>query len=279
MELPEKISECAFYNKNIVCSSDNIVNKMKDFLNNSGISISNNNKENIVEKIKDITNCDNESCVLKNLKFSNFVGNEKIEKELEENFKPDGPALTFDLLNNINIDDVLEQFTKAYKKENFLHIPFQMRDFAKYEDEYRRDRNLNTIDLSQKFNDGMKCFGVVINTDYSTGRGIHWFSIFGDFRKKPYTIEYFNSSGNLPIIEISIWMKNIKTKLSRELDVEINDIIVSRIAHQTGDNACGVYSLYYILSRLEKIPYEYFASNRIPDELMDTFRQVFFRWS
>jgi len=237
--------------------------------------------------MKDVTQCKSESCILKNPDFESFIGSNQTQKTLKQYFKPDGPSLNFDLLNNFNIDDVLDQLEIAYKKENFIHIPYQMRDFDKYKNEddiimkktdrIVKEKNLANINLTKYFQEGMRCFGVVFNTDYSTGRGIHWFSLFGDFRKEPYTIEYFNSSGNLPLLEISTWMKNTKMELSKDLNTDVKDVIVSRIVHQSDNHSCGVYSLYYILSRLENIPYEYFSKNRVPDELMHAFRKVFFR--
>lgn len=296
MELPTEICECAFHLKTDICSSESIINRMKEYILHNLANL--NEKKvtapgEIIKIIKTMTGCKSESCVLKDNNFANFIGHDKIKKELDERFKPHGPALTYDLLSNFNIDDVLDQLEKAYKSENFYHVPFQMRDFETYKKndneiaiscarnakcmKYEKDQNLATIDLAEKYTNGMRCFGVVFNTDYSTGNGIHWFCIFGDFRKKPYTIEYFNSSGNLPLIEISSWMKNTKTKLAKQLNTAVVDVISSRIEHQFGDNQCGIYSLYYILSRLENVPYTYFSNNRIPDELMDDFRKMFFR--
>jgi hypothetical protein len=297
MELPNKISECAFGKKSEVCSSEEIIQKMKEFLEKNGINASLASPIDVVNKLKDTLDCDVESCVLKNRKFSNFVGSTKIKENLAENFKPEGPALTFDLLSNFNIDDVLDQFEKAYSSQGFVHIPFQMRDFAKYapsEREIKKEahgsteaelkgkrKNLATVDWAEEYNRGMRCAGVVLNTDYSSGNGIHWFCLFMDFRTRPYTIEYFNSSGNLPLYEIAFWMKETRQKLIDEMGLEVDDIkdvVVSRIVHQYDKHSCGIYVLYYILSRLNGVPYKYFQENKISDKLMHEFRKVFFRF-
>ena len=58
---------------------------------------------------------------------------------------------------------------------------------------------LNSNELINKttlnYNGELKYFGMVCNTDSSSGSGIHWFSIFIDFTLNPIQIEYFNSSG------------------------------------------------------------------------------------
>jgi len=259
---------------------------MKKLLPNGGKNI--NDPKEVVKLVKEKLNCPSESCILTNPQFKKIVGNvQVIRDELEMNFKPPGPANNIkELFNNFNIDDVLDQLEKA--NPGFLHIPFQMRDFAKVSIENRNllagirndsdDTNLATIDLAKKYlHDKMTHFGVVINTDISSGPGVHWFSIFGDFRQEPFTIEYFNSSGNLPLIEISEWMKSARIKLEQQLSKKIKEVIVSRIEMQHDDYSCGPYSVYYIYSRIKGIPYEYFSKNRVGDEEMYKFRKHIFR--
>lgn len=300
MELPEQVSECAFDKKTKICTPIEVVDKMAQFLAKLNMtqinSIKSPSPEVIVEKVKDMLDCQSESCIYKNRKFAQFIGQKAAKSILDENFKPEGPALTFDLLSNFNIDDVLEQLEKAYKSEHFLHIPFQMRDFAKFAPTERevklraggsfekeletRRHNLASIDFAKEYQAGTRCAGVVLNTDYSSGEGIHWFALFIDMRQKPWTIEYFNSSGNLPLFEVMSWMKKTKQKLIDDLNLltnEIEDVIVSRIVHQQDRHSCGIYALYYILSRLSGVPYTYFQEHRIPDKLMHEFRKVFFR--
>ena len=71
------------------------------------------------------------------------------------------------------------------------------------------------FDLIKK---GYKSYCVVLNTDKCTGQGIHWLCLFCDFRTSPFTIEYFNSSGNKPVVQVQRWMtiqnNNIKIALS-----------------------------------------------------------------
>lgn len=278
IKVSENVSECAFGKYEKICSSENILHHMKRFLEKMGKSV--NTDEEIINELKNETGCKSESCILsKKNKFSEKLDENVIQKELRKSFKPDGPAFTTELLSNFNIDDVLDQYVDAYTNENFLHIPFQMIDFQDYARSSDKDSNLASIDFSDKYNKGMRCFGVVLNTDYSSGGGKHWFAIFGDFRKHPFTLEYFNSSGNLPMIQIQKWMKNAKNDIENKLNKDVKCVITTRIQHQTDDHSCGPYSLYYITCRLENIPHEYFAKHVIKDSEMHLFRKHLFRHS
>ena len=99
-------------------------------------------------------------------------------------------------------------------------------------------------------NKDLKYYGVVFNTDNSSGSGTHWFSIFIDFTATPITIEYFNSSG----YDIrNRKFQNYILNLSDELTIAGFDckfVKVTDIQHQRDDTSnCGSYSLYYIWKR------------------------------
>ena len=167
----------------------------------------------------------------------------------------------------------MKQIERKYKSKNFLHIEFQMRDFEK------ANGSLSKIDMVEEYKKGVRCFGVIFNTDVSSGNGEHWFAIFGDFSKTPLTIEYFNSSGDDPLPEIAKWMKDTKNKLEKELKKPAKDVIVTKLINQEDNHSCGSYSLYYIISRLEGVPFEYFTKNIIGDKKMHEFRYHLFRKS
>jgi hypothetical protein len=135
------------------------------------------------------------------------------------------------------------------------------------------------------FNNDLKYFGVVCNTDLSSNRGIHWFSIFIDFTKNPIQIEYFNSSGYSLTKgthanqrkEFYKFFKNLADELTRN-GFPAKFIQVTEIEHQAADTAnCGSYSLYYIYSRLKGINPSYFAKTKITDAEVEKFRSVLWR--
>lgn len=270
MEIPHEPKECAFHidsDKNETCMEDGVINKLREFAKNvKQIEVT--DKKDTIIKLKKILNCDSESCILTKGEIKDFIGHDETSKQLATRYKPEGPFDSFAWFSNINIDNVLKQISKKYKDKKFLHIEFQMRDFEKV------GGTLSRIDLAEEYkNNGVRCFGVVFNTDYSSGNGQHWFSIFGNFHTEPFTIEYFNSAGDEPLPEIASWMKKTKHHLEKTLGKKVNDIVVTKIINQSDNHSCGSYSLYYIISRLEDVPYEYFTKNKIGDSLMHKFRK------
>jgi hypothetical protein len=274
MEVVKETVECAFHinikNKK-TCLEDEIITELQKFAKN--IKQMNTSNYDVVDKLQKIYDCKSESCLLTKDEIRANIGESIIENQLENRYKPNGPYNSNKWFSNNNIDKVLKQIEKKYKNKKFLHIEFQMRDFEK------TNGSLSKIDMVQEYKKGMRCFGVIFNTDFSSGNGEHWFAIFGDLSKTPITIEYFNSSGEDPLPEIAKWMKDTKHKLEKELKKSATDVIVTKLINQKDNHSCGSYSLYYIISRLAGVPFEYFTNNIIGDKKMHEFRYHLFRKS
>jgi hypothetical protein len=270
----EKATECAFHKKDReVCSGPEIIEKLGEFVENDGVeNVRKGGAKKVVKHAKEILGCDTESCVVKHPVFLSFARIPNLERLLSDNFKPDGPSETENLLSNFNIDDVLRQFEKKYKHRRFLHIPFQMRDFEKV------GTSLATTDLAKEFLTH-DTFGVVFNTDWSTGNGIHWFCLFGEREKSTGNIvlEYFNSSGKTPLPEIQAWLHKTKHYLEKELGVDVKVIYNTGIRFQDDEHSCGVYSLCYIWMRLEGVQAKDIKKSEFNDELMLEARNALFR--
>ena len=266
------ISECAFNNstkKGNLCSGNEGILYMKQMIKKYNNHINVENSKNIFDEAKLLTKCDSESCVISDKKFEEVAGNNKVYN-IKKKFKPFGPRNNKEWLSNFNIDQVLNQWKDNYP--GFVHIPFQMIDFA------RQKTKLETIDLVKECKNGMKSFATVINTDYSKGPGIHWFCIYGDFsNNNNIIIEYFNSSGTMPLNEIHEWLvKTIKKLNDAHLNARYE--IVTRNEIQKSSSECGVFSLYYIYARLNNIPYTKFSElGLLNDEDMYEFRKYLFR--
>ena len=264
-----KPSECGFTKEQTaVCSPKHIVYKMADFVEaNTGVKP--NDHVKTIGSIKEMMNCNSESCVLKHPEFIKFAKLSNLNHILDEFFKPSGPATHFGLLSNFNIDEVLDQLQE--KHSDFLHIPFQMRDFEKIGSE------LATIDLAEKFKSGTKKFGVVLNTDWSNGRGIHWYCIFGEKKDNKIIIEYFNSSGKEPLPETQAWIQKQKHYLHKMLGIPVDVKYSTGIQFQNDEHSCGVYCLMYLWLRLEGVPNNWFRSDNFNDDIMHKARKVLFR--
>jgi hypothetical protein len=271
MDFKHKLDdECGHHieKNNGFCAPDHIVEKVKEINNIDGAD-----GPQILEELKNKYNCKTEVCVLSHPEVKYTIGDSKIRDVIVQHFKPVGPRNSNAWLSNNNIDEVLAQIQKQYKEKNFFHICFQMIDFEKTKSE------LATLDWPKKHKEGFRSFGTVLNTDYSTGRGKHWFALHGSFQDTDdeFTIEYFNSSGELPMDEISMWMKKVKHEWQPAFDKPIKDVIVTRIENQQDDWNCGPYSLYYIISRIDGTDYKYFKNNKIGDDNMQLFRKFLFR--
>lgn len=266
-----EVNECHFADdKKPVCSPTNVINKMKTFIEKKGTKVEN-NPVKIVGTIKEMLDCKSESCVLKRPDFVEFAKSANLNDVLDQFFKPKGPATNFGLLSNFNIDDVLDQFEQRFKHRRFLHIPFQMRDFEKV------GTQLATTDLAEKFKSSYDTFGVVLNTDYSTGGGIHWFCLFGEKTNGKITLEYFNSSGYAPLTEVQVWLQKTKHHITKTLQIPVDIVYSTGIKFQSDEHSCGVYCLAYIWLRLEAISPNWFKANNFGDSHMHKLRKNLFR--
>lgn len=274
MNLPKNPSECAFHididKNNPLCMEKKIINELQTFAKNVK-HLNVNDEKDTIDKLKQIYDCNSESCLLTQNEIISTIGRTQTLDQLKERFKPVGPLDKVTWFSNVNIDDVLKQIEIKYKDNNFKHISFQMRDFQEIGGE------LAMVDFAKEYNNGIRCFGVVFNDDKSTGNGTHWTAMFGDFNREPFTIEHFNSSGAGPKNEIREWMVKTKHKLEKELNKKVEVKEVSKIKFQLDNSSCGVYSLYYIIARLDGIPYTSFEKKIISDKDMWEFRHHLFR--
>lgn len=267
-------SECAFHVNTKVCTPIDYLKKILKNVGQDARFAESDGAEAALSKLKKHMNCPTEECVIESAESKELISYSDKQTILKNFFKPMGPDKESAWLSNFEIDDVLDQIEKKYP--SFLHLYFHMRDFAKNQPGYL---NLATLDWPAEMKKGKKQFGVIINTDSSRGNGIHWFAIFGDFSRQPYTIEYFNSSGEQPLSEISAWMREAGARWAAELGVYIPQVIVSDIIYQDDNYSCGTYSLYYIMSRLSGTELSYFTDNKniINDSLMRQFRRYIYR--
>jgi hypothetical protein len=91
------------------------------------------------------------------------------------------------------------------------------------------------------------------------------------------TLEYFNSSGLPPRPEVRYWLDKTQAAL---LQANYNCEIVMAtggIQVQNSKTECGVWSLVYILSRLNGHPPNWIVSVKANDKDMIAFRKRLFR--
>lgn len=217
-----------------------------------------NTKKKLIEEIRRKLSCHSEIdlCVLKNNKLFN--------KTIIESFKPIRPKGKHEWLSTIDINDVMKQYEKKYK--NFMFMGAVPIDFYEL---YYEFANMNIKALSKL----KKKIGFVFNTDPSYKDGEHWIAMILDLNDK--TLCFFDSANSEPPIQVKKFMKDLVEK-GKKAGIELN-VIINTIEHQMGDSECGVYSLYFLISRLEGKTCKEVFNHKIHDKEMNTFRDIFFR--
>jgi hypothetical protein len=293
MDVNKKPSECAPNIEDDVCSTPEIINHMKRYIESQTKKPFNGTRHDIINMMTKLLGCDGtESCILSHHKFEEVAGSGNLRKIKENRMKPYGPRDNTALLNNYNIDEVLDMYTD--KIMDFHHINFRMIDFAQTEPDefnklYRDGESPEKIKSSlltfldpNFFRGQKKCMGVVLNTDIHTNGGKHWFALFFDFRNPAIiTLEYFNSSGNIPMEEVHEYLVKFQRKVLKEYPKSQCTIErVSSIQLQNSQTECGVYSCYFVISRAEGVSLKDFrnvCNTGIPDSKMIEYRKHLFR--
>ena len=138
--------------------------------------------------------------------------------------------------------------------------------------------NLRTIAIKK-----INKIGIIFNLDKHNEPGSHWVSMFVDLSDK--FIFYMDSALN-PIPEEIISLKNKIIKQAEHLDIHLDFDNNYPIMHQRGNNECGMYSLFFIITMLtgkvknktfksKKQKIKYFKK-RIPDSYVFQYRDVYF---
>jgi len=186
------------------------------------------------------------------------------DKVIKKNLKPKSPKGKEEWLSSVDIYDVMEQYMIRHPEFIFFGpVPIDFSDFS---------NALARINL-KKLKSKKSKIGIVFNTDPSYKSGEHWISMFIDL--KGGTICFFDSVGDEPPKEVKIFMNKL-IKQARSIGIKLKPII-NTTQHQFQNNACGVYSLYFIISRLQGKSCDYLNKKVVKDKEMNGYRKKFFR--
>ena len=187
----------------------------------------------------------------------------------------------------INLDTDINNTTtefKYFKKIMLSHI----KDSVLYKKYFN-----TTIDLKNF----IKTISFVVNLDVYGGSGLHWTSIFIDLRNNKNNdnnttltinidIEYFDSIG-FKYSKFDFYKKYIKNIIlsiaiffkfafkEKGLDSNIS-FYKNKYQHQQSDTECGIYSIFYILTRLNNFDKEIIYNKHFCDNFMKKLRTIFF---
>jgi hypothetical protein len=261
-----KHTECSLVkakNPSAVCSVDIIA------LLGRAMKVAGTSTKETLEKLKRKTDCGTELCVLNSTEAKENISAHALNKAIETNYKIVGP-LGKDWLSNVDIDYILKQLSIEYP--DFKHITFQMRDFA-------INGDLTQYDFCEIVKSNIhKKIGVVLNTDYYSNSGIHWYCIFLDFTSDPATLEFFDSAGNPPLPETHLWLEETLKKLNTCMQQRKTVLKLVNDPVQKDNSSCGVYSLYYLINRTMGVSIDDLkSSGKLNDKNMINLRKHLFK--
>lgn len=159
-----------------------------------------------------------------------------------------------------DINDVLHQYEKKYPNFEFL---------GALPSDFYRIKPSSTAkhlrDISHK-----RYIAAIFNHGTSKSKGSHWVAFFIDIQND--SIEYFDSNGHSPTSTI---YKSIRFIIDN-LNLSHLSLKFNKIRYQRGNSECGVFSIFYILSRLLGHSFAETCSIIKNDDKMKAFRNYIF---
>jgi hypothetical protein len=277
---PFKLLSCGTlknHSKKYTCYDNNMILKIKDLWNkrHPDDTITSTSQNSIWKSLKHKMSglCDNEICWLK----KTFTDNDIIEDVTSHTFSPIAPETwktnRNTWLSNFDISSVMKQYEKKYS--NFCFIGPTPMDFDKIEHENVCVwDDLCKFDIKDMVDKKKDKIGIIFNTDYNSGTGKHWTSMFICLKNR--LIYYFNSSGAKATKEVMKLVERIMSQ-GKSLGIDFKFDQNYPKQHQYSGSECGMYSIYFIVNMLTgKLNPETLKKTRITDSKMIKYRDIFF---
>jgi hypothetical protein len=236
---------------------------------------------NIVwSKLKEnLHTCEKEDCWLKELR------DEKMKQEIQDYiFAPYSPPEwkenPNEWLSNIDILNVLEQHEEKHPNFEFLGpSPIDFDAKGQTQDKCI-EQDVCLLSLKKELERGKNKIAIVFNLDRHDQPGSHWVSLFIDLEHKYPFIFYFDSAGNSIPKEIEV-LKDRLIKEANDTNMKIKYYDNEGTDHQKGNSECGMYSLFFIITMLDKNismkdKMDLFQKKRIPDKYVEQYRKIYF---
>lgn len=266
------------------CMDDDIIKEIAKILNkNSNADIDLNKDVKSIHKdiesyLKNI-NIDNE-VELKNINLIKKNLNTEQLNRFNDSFKPLMPKEWHDNINTwlctTDITNVLNQYKKS-DKEFFMYGPTPIDFDLKNNNNQCMVDSLCKINLKEHINNGKNKIGIIFNTDPHTDSGEHWISMYIDVKGYNLGIPsvlFFDSTGEEPPKEINDLINKIILQ-GKDNNVSFT-YFENDIQHQKGGSECGVYSLHFIISMLEKKDFMKYIKEVKNDKYIEKFREIYF---
>jgi hypothetical protein len=247
------------------------------------IKISKNKKDmmrQLISKMKKKFNCDNDVCITKS-RIVKTMSDKDMKEDIENSYRPIGPADTKDWLSTKDINSVMHQYELKYKNFKFFGaVPYDFQDLPVY-----GFNNINFDEIEKLYEQ----IGLIINLDTHDMSGSHWVGLYVNLKDRK--IYYFDSVGKKPGQNINIFVRKILTHMfnkmtNKNFNVEQFmkefhssddfDVRYNRIQHQFKNSECGVYSMNFIIRLLEGETFDDIVNTITKDEEMAKNRLQYF---
>lgn len=236
--------------------------------------------------------CNKQVCLLQE-NFVRTIGDSDI---MYHTFRPKGPTYKYKWLSTSDINQILLQYQDVYPDFLFIGaIPIDFKDIRVPIDFSKNTLNktLTNMYTGKKGNPKINKLGVVFNLDRHNQPGSHWVGLYANLEKKQ--IYFFDSYGKMPhknilsfMEQLRDWMytKDVSSKTFGSIifnskgkgNVDFADIRYNIIRHQYKNSECGVYSTHFIIKMLEGESFEKFTKAKIPDDVINLYREKYFRF-
>lgn len=186
-------------------------------------------------------------------------------------FKPEYPKEwkndKYTWLNTFDILRIMKQYEKKYDDFKFLGV-------VPSDCPTKIHCELSNIDIKHLKKNNINKVGLIYNLDVSTGPGTHWVAVYID--NKNDEINYYDSYGSKPIKLINDFLVNLKKKYTK-LGYKPT-MIYNNKRHQYGGSECGMYSINFLLERLNNINMYQIYKRNISDKKMNNLRKLIYKY-
>lgn len=274
------------------CFPPDVLNQIKDAYNkhNTSTPIRATDPTHIWNELKiKLSRCQKEDCWLNEItdkatreKLDEFVFAPDLSDEMKKNKNA--------WLSNYDIFEVLHQYEVSHK--HFKIIGPTPIDFDSRPQDMNQQcvwEELCNFSIKRLIEQKKTKLGIVFNLDKHDQSGSHWVSMFVDIEHR--FIFYLDSAGEEIKPEIKVLKDRIQAQ-GKELGIKFRFYQNHPFEHQMGENECGMYSLFFIITMLThkieepgkplklfknyKDVIRLFKREKIPDRYMNKYRRIFF---
>lgn len=265
------------------CYTNQTLIKIRNAYNNQpqyvNKQITTNNPKEILQQLRRrlLNTCEKEDCWLKLLSIEQQrIINELVFAPKKPNEWKKNPT---EWLSNYDILNVLIQYEKG--NPTFKFIGPTTIDFDTVLNKSTGSCVLDDLcrfSLKTYIDKKIKNIGIIFNLDKHTQSGSHWVSMFIDIENS--FIFYFDSATNKTPKEIKAFVKKVQGQASN-LGYQYEYYENYPNNHQRTNTECGMYSLYFIITMLDKTKsikskIKLFKEKKVSDNHMRKLRSIYF---